>query len=209
LRLSCLLCESRSDPKRDGESPTPLSRRDGREIPRAQEVFACSFLMIRAARSSAPDLGILGQYDKPGATEDLGKRLVNSGAFDWALEDIPDAGIKRVEDKHAVRMAMLLYNQLRLGARPDQSRALGIESVAYEDVQTSDLALPTKWALPIIRRIYPAIFDAPFFATQPMPGPLAYAFFMDFTREADSTDFRARPPSSCRWPPVARQALRR
>lgn len=140
------------------------------------------------------DVGALELFGKPGATEDLGRQLVNSGRFDWALEEIPEAGIPRIEDRHAVRMAMLMYNQLRHATRPRESAALGIESAAYEDVQTTDLALPTKWALPIIRRIYPAIFDAPFFATQPMPGPLAYAFFMDFTREVDSTDFRFPAP---------------
>jgi hypothetical protein len=148
---------------------------------------------IARSRGARPDLGLLEEYDDPEDTLDLGSQLVNSGKFDWALEEIPGAGLPRVEDRHAARMALLVYNQLKKATYPNESRLFGVRG-GLEDVQTSDLALPTKWALPIIRRIYPAIFDSPFFATQPMPGPLAYAFFMDFTREADSTDFRYAAP---------------
>lgn len=132
--------------------------------------------------------------ENPQTIEDMGKTLVNSGLFDWALEDIPDLGIKRIDDRHAPRLAMLLWNQLRFGTREREAGKFGIEAVATEDIQTTDLALPTKWALPIIRRIYPAIFDSPLFATQTMPGPLAYAFYLDFKREADGSDFRAVNP---------------
>lgn len=145
--------------------------------------------------SSLPALGGGASIEEElHAQMDLGQQLVNSGMFDWALEDLPEHGIKRVEDRHAPRLAMLLFNQLRYGTRSADAGFFGIESAITEDIQTTDLALPTKWSLPIIRRIYPPIFDSPLFATQTMPGPLAYAFFMDFKREQDNTDFRAVNP---------------
>lgn len=131
--------------------------------------------------------------ESPARMEDMGRELLKSGMLDWALDDMPRFGIKRVEDRMAGRMALVIWNQLRHGVASEEARDLGVPS-ALEDIQTGDLALPTKWALPMIRRIYPAIFDAPMFATQPMPGPLAYAFFMDFKREVDGTDFRAVAP---------------
>lgn len=134
----------------------------------------------------------LEEISDPQRVLDLGTQIVNSGLFDWALEDLPEYGLTRVEDRHAPRLALMLYNQLSRGSYAREASALGVPSL--EDIQTGDLALPTKWALPIIRRIYPAIFDAPLFATQTMPGPLAYAFYMDFKRESDGTDFRAVNP---------------
>lgn len=154
-----------------------------------------SLAALMGGRQSEIALGaMLTEEGAARGYDDLGRALLNSGVYDWALEEMPRYGIKRVEDRHAAKMALLIHNQMRHGVPANDSSAFGIESLATEDIQTGDLALPTKWALPIIRRIYPAIFDSPLFATQTMPGPLAYAFYLDFLREVDGTDFRAVNP---------------
>lgn len=137
---------------------------------------------------------IVAAAEEPQTYLDMGRQLVNSGLYDWALGALPRHGIPAVEDRHAAAMAMIIHQQMLRAAPAHEAAAFGLPHLATEDIQTTDLSLPTKWALPLIRRIYPAIFDSPLFATQTMPGPLAYAFYMDFLRESDGTDFRAVNP---------------
>jgi hypothetical protein len=57
-----------------------------------------------------------------------------------------------------------------------------------QDTSDADLALPTKFSLPIVRRMYALIIEQDWLVTQPLPGPTGYVFWLDFVREGDTTN---------------------
>lgn len=63
-----------------------------------------------------------------------------------------------------------------------QSRVNGALVQASDPTVTGDLALPTRYSLPIVRRVYAQMLQADWQVTQAMPGPLAYVFWLDFLR---------------------------
>src|SRR5229473_1657991 len=87
---------------------------------------------------------------------------------DWLGAESVDHGfpdLKTPENK--LKMAILLA---------DQSTGVG------------DLALPTKFALPIVRRVYALVVDRDFGVVQPLPGPTGFVFWLDFLRMSDTTN---------------------
>jgi len=83
-------------------------------------------------------------------------------------------------------MAMVLENQLRFQHSKEATVSNG--RVLLQDTADADLALPTKYSLPIVRRIYALVIEADFQVVQPLPGPTGYVFWLDFLRENDSTN---------------------
>jgi hypothetical protein len=108
--------------------------------------------------------------------------------IDWLGQESVDRGygppLKTAHDR--MTMAVLLENQMRF----QDSKRLAVQggSVLLQDTADADLALPTKFALPIVRRMYAIILGQDFLVTQPLPGPTGYVFWLDFLREADSTN---------------------
>jgi major capsid protein Gp23 len=123
------------------------------------------------------------------------------------LEDVPRA-IKeknpqryaQIEEFHAAsefpklktekarkNMALILENQQQF----QMGRTLDVVNgkvALVQDTATSDEALPTKFALPIVRRAYALLMQRDFSVVQPLPGPSAYVFWLDFLRESDTTN---------------------
>jgi hypothetical protein len=99
---------------------------------------------------------------------------------------------KLENDKQRRAMAMLLENQTQFqrGRRidvvdgPDGRQQVHL----VQDTATSDEALPTKFALPIVRRAYALLMQRDFSVIQPLPGPSAFVFWLDFLRESDTTN---------------------
>lgn len=85
------------------------------------------------------------------------------------------------------KMAMILENQNQF----QMDRKLPVvnnEVHLVQDTTTSDEALPTRFALPIVRRVYSMLMQRDFSVIQPLPGPSAWIFWLDFIRESDSTN---------------------
>lgn len=94
---------------------------------------------------------------------------------------------KLSNDKARRNMAMILENQQQFQA----GRTLDVVNgkvTLVQDTATSDEALPTKFALPIVRRAYALLMQRDFSVIQPLPGPSAYVFWLDFIRESDTTN---------------------
>jgi hypothetical protein len=89
-------------------------------------------------------------------------------------------------DKAKAKMAMLLENQSLFQRQKEAPVSNG--RVLMQDTADADLALPTKYSLPIVRRMYALIIEQDWLVTQPLPGPTGYVFWMDFIRESDSTN---------------------
>jgi len=96
--------------------------------------------------------------------------------------DVP----KLKTDQAKMAMAMILENQFRF----QRSREATVNNgrVLIQDTADADLALPTKYSLPIVRRMYAKIIDQDFLVVQPLPGPTGYVFWLDFLREQDTTN---------------------
>jgi len=85
------------------------------------------------------------------------------------------------------KMALILENQqqFQMGRRLE---VVNNQVALVQDTATSDEALPTKFALPIVRRAYALLMQRDFSIVQPLPGPSAFVFWLDFLRESDSTN---------------------
>ena len=105
---------------------------------------------------------------------------------DWLGQGSVDKGFQKLADNQHGRMAVLLENQARF-QRSKEARIVD-GRVLMQDTTTSDEALPTKFALPIVRRTYAMMTQADWSVTQPLPGPTGYVFWLDFLRETDSTN---------------------
>ncbi len=94
---------------------------------------------------------------------------------------------KLINDRQRRAMAMLLENQtaFQRGRRID---VIDGQVHLVQDTATSDEALPTKFALPIVRRAYALLMMRDFSVIQPLPGPSAFVFWLDFLRESDNTN---------------------
>lgn len=106
--------------------------------------------------------------------------------FDWLGEGSVDRGFPKIADKDRGKMALLLENQTQF-QRSKEPKLVG-NRIILQDTTTSDEALPTKYALPIVRRVYALMMKNDWSVTQPLPGPTGYVFWLDFLRETDSTN---------------------
>jgi hypothetical protein len=91
------------------------------------------------------------------------------------------------DERDKQNMAMILENQTQF----QQGRRINVvnnQVHLVQDTATSDEALPTKFALPIVRRAYALLMQRDFSVIQPLPGPSAFVFWLDFLRESDNTN---------------------
>src|SRR5258708_3003703 len=106
----------------------------------------------------------------------------------WTGDDSVKKGYPKLEsEKDRMTMAMILENQLRF----QRSREVLVQNgkvTLTQDTATSDEALPTKFALPIVRRAYALLINNDWSVVQPLPGPTGYVFYLDFLRESDTTN---------------------
>ena len=96
--------------------------------------------------------------------------------WEWYLSE--ESGLEPIDKKLWPAMAMLFENQQAVSMR------------MLEETMTTDVVLPQKYALPIIRKVYPQLIATKIAAVQPMPlasGGVAKAYFLDFKRESDSS----------------------
>jgi hypothetical protein len=94
---------------------------------------------------------------------------------------------KLATDREKRNMALILENQ-NMFQKGRQIEVKENKVTLVQDTATADEALPTKFALPIIRRAYALLMQRDFSVTQPLPGPSAYVFWLDFIRESDTTN---------------------
>jgi len=99
----------------------------------------------------------------------------------WYL-DGEEHGLKPIPEKLWEPMAMIFENQSIFSG----------QGSALEATLTTDLVLPQKYALPIIRNIFPELFLMKIASIQPLPpmsGGVGRVFYQDFQREdaADSS----------------------
>lgn len=85
------------------------------------------------------------------------------------------------------KMALILENQNQF-QMDRKVKVVNDEVTLVQDTATSDEALPTRFALPIVRRVYSMLMQRDFSVIQPLPGPSAWIFWLDFIRESDSTN---------------------
>lgn len=131
---------------------------------------------------------------------------------DWLGQGSVDRGFDKIPEKEYGKLAVLLENQLRF-QRSKEGRIVG-NRVLVQDTTTSDEALPTKFALPIVRRVYALMVKNDWSVTQPLPGPTGFVFWLDFLREADSTnilsvEYNAFQTGELAVPPKAKLQLNR
>lgn len=106
----------------------------------------------------------------------------------WLGDESVKMGYPKLENtKDKFAMAMILENQLRF-QRAREVEVRNGRVTLTQDTQTSDEALPTKFALPIVRRAYALLINNDWSVVQPLPGPTGYVFYLDFLRESDSTN---------------------
>src|SRR5258708_4602698 len=106
----------------------------------------------------------------------------------WTGDDSVKKGYPKLEsEKDRMTMAMILENQLRF----QRSREVLVQNgkvTLTQDTATSDEALPTKFALPIVRRAYALLINNDWSVVQPLPGPTGNVFYLDFLRDSDTTN---------------------
>jgi hypothetical protein len=90
------------------------------------------------------------------------------------------------DERSKAAMAVILENQSRFQHSKEATVQNG--RVLMQDTADPDLALPTKYSLPIVRRMYALIIQQDYLVVQPLPGPSGYVFWLDFLRENDSTN---------------------
>lgn len=106
---------------------------------------------------------------------------------DWLGKESEERGFPALRTEHSrLVMATLLENQFRF----QRSQEIPVHDgrVLIQGTATSDEALPTKFALPIVRRVYALMIQNDWSVVQPLPGPTGYVFWLDFIREADTTN---------------------
>lgn len=116
----------------------------------------------------------------------------DGGTFDWLGSDSEDLGYPKINSrKEKVNIAMLMDNQLRF----NRSKRLRVDKRGYisnpsilADTSTADEALPTTFALAMVRRAYAIMQTEDWSSRQPMPGPTSFVWWIDFIREADTTN---------------------
>jgi hypothetical protein len=104
----------------------------------------------------------------------------------WLGKDSESAGfpaLKTEESRNAMAMILENQNQFQLSHTPKIQ-----DGYLLQNTSTADEALPTKFALPIVRRVYALMLDRDFGVVQPLPGPTGYVFWLDFVREQDTSN---------------------
>lgn len=110
-----------------------------------------------------------------------------NSSSDWLGQGAVDRGFPKVEEKHWPGLAMILENQLRYNNSKEMRVGAG-GRIINQDTQVSDEALPTKFALPIVRRVYAIMTKNDWSVIQPIPAPTSYVFWLDFIRENDNSN---------------------
>jgi len=93
----------------------------------------------------------------------------------WLLEGTKQQKLTPIPEKLWEAMALLFENQQAVSS-----------GFATEATLKTDIALPQKYALPIIRQVYPQLIANKVASIQPMPlssGGVARIFYQDFQRE--------------------------
>jgi major capsid protein Gp23 len=144
---------------------------------------------------NSPDAALLYQEQlkqKWGGTDRRGQYAANR---DWLGEGSEKRGYPKLKTERAkLTMALILENQARF-QRSKRRRIVDGEIDLVQDTTTADEALPTRFAFPIIRRVYAQMQDRDWSATQPLPGPTGYIFTIDFLREADTSNLLSLQPN--------------
>jgi hypothetical protein len=112
---------------------------------------------------------------------------------DWLGQGSEKRGYPALTHRGQLIMALILENQARF-QRSKRRKIVDGEIDLVQDTTTSDEALPTKFAFPIIRRVYAQMEAADWSTTQPLPGPTGYVFSIDFLRETDSSNLLSLSP---------------
>ncbi len=110
--------------------------------------------------------------------------LINK--WDWLLEGTQAQNLKPIPEHLWGNMALLFENQQHT------------HRAAMEATLTTDVALPQKFALPIIRKVFPELIINKIAAMQPLPmvsGGVGKIFYQDFQREDDSDESITTPDS--------------
>jgi len=92
----------------------------------------------------------------------------------WLLVADEERGVPAISAHLWEPMALLFENQ--------QAASQGV----LEATRTTDVALPVRYALPIVRKVFPQLIATKIAAIQPMPlssGGVAQIFYQDFERE--------------------------
>jgi hypothetical protein len=97
----------------------------------------------------------------------------------WYLEgklpDGTDLGLEPIREELWETMAILFENQQAVSNRP-----------VLEQTTKSDVTLPVRFALPIVRQVYPELIVTRIASVQPLPimsGGVGQIFYQDFLRE--------------------------
>jgi len=112
------------------------------------------------------------------------------GKWMWLLEGTKAQALNPIPEHQWGPLAMMFENQQHLSA----GRKAGI----LEATLTTDVALPQKFALPIIRMVFPHLIVNKIASIQPLPmvsGGVGRIFYEDYQREDDSDESIATPDS--------------
>ncbi len=115
------------------------------------------------------------------------KALVNKWA--WLLE-----GTKKMAE-HMTPLLESQYEAMAMVLENQQAVHMGI----IEATKTTDISMPQKYTLPIIRKVFPALLAWKVASVQPMPmssGGIAQIFYQDFLREDVSPETSTTAPDS-------------
>lgn len=134
-------------------------------------------------------LAVARRLDTPEKVEAQAKALLADWE-PWIGDKSLEMGFPKLETRHQkLQMAILLENQFRF-QRSREQRVIrrGNREVIAADVTTGDEALPTTFALAMVRRAYAFDHIADWQTTQALTGPTGFVFYVDFLRESDNTN---------------------
>ena len=93
----------------------------------------------------------------------------------WLIEGEKKQNLLPIPERQWEMMAILFENQMAVG-----------QGLFSEETTKTDVALPVKFSLPIVRNVYPQLIATKIASVQPMPlssGGVANVFYQDFLRE--------------------------
>ncbi len=132
---------------------------------------------------------------------------------DWIGEGSVARGFPEIKgESNKLALALLLENQ-HTYQKSKKMRVVNGE-VLVQDTTTADEALPTKFAFPLVRRVFAQVVQADWSTVQAMPGPSAFVFYLDFLRENDgsnilSVEYNWMLSGELGVPPKAKLSLQR
>lgn len=149
-----------------------------------RQAVAVSLQLDEYEKRQVYDELILEKWSKVAIKDKDGKVV---GNFDWLGEDAESLGFpKLMSERSKLICAHMLENQNRF----QRSKQLKVVNGFVErprsimaDTGTADEALPTNFAMAMVRRTYALMQAEDWAATQPLPGPSGYVWFLDFLRE--------------------------